>query len=384
MVSDSGFEFCLGPRVIYGEGRSGLIDQELAGLGARRALLVTDSGVRRAELVGGVADALARAVELSAVVDDVPPGSSPATIEALAAQARDAKVDLIVALGGGTVIDSAKCARALAAGGSLAELEAGAALAASPIRLVAIPTTAGSGSEVSDAAYIYDESQRRRRYLRAAALAPDLALLDPLLTYTLPPLLTAATGMHALSHAVEAFESTCSSVFVDSLALFAIDLIANYLRDATHSGDDANARSALLNASAMAGIAFTNSAPGAVSALADAISGSYNIHSGAVHALLLPFVMQFNSAAAPNRYQRIARAMGIHAGGRAEVDVIGDSVTEVRSMAADCNLPLRLRDLGIAQEDLAGLAEIAAASSQRFNPRETSVDDLLGLLREAW
>jgi alcohol dehydrogenase len=384
MALDRRFEFCLSTRILSGQGLSAQLAEEATRLGARQILLLTDAGVQRAGLLDPLAQALSRVVAVT-VFDQTPPGSSPATIQAVVEQVRTMGADVLVALGGGTVLDTAKCARVLAAEGRLAELPIGPFPGGSAPALFAVPTTAGSGAEVTSIAYIYDEALRRRRAVRHPALAPDLALLDPLLTYTLPPLLTAATGMHALSHAVEAFESTRSSMLSDSMAIFAIDAIATYVRDATHNGEDRDARSALQTAAAMAGVAFTNTAPGLVSALADVVSGRYNIHPGPVHGLLLPFVMEFNAVAVPNRYQRIARAMGIHAGGRAEVDVIGDSITEVRGMVADCNLPLRLRDIGIPRDALPGIArEVAGSHTLSATPRPVSADALGALLDEAW
>lgn len=382
----SRFEFSLGPRIIYARGLAASVGVEGARLGARRALLVADTTLHQAGLLETLKQSIAAELTLAAVFDRTPPNSSLEAVEAGVALAREARVDAVIAVGGGSTIDTAKAIRLLlAAGGSLVDWLGGLRLTGPLPPLIAMPTTAGTGSEVSPAIHICDQSGRRRLRLSNPALLPTLALLDPQLTFRLPPLLTAATGMHALSHAIEAFVSTATSPFADSMALYAIDLIASYLRDATHTPDDGVAREAMLVASTMAGLAFVNAGPGIVGAMAEAIGSAFDIHPGAVHSILLPFGMQFNSVAVPNRYQRIARVLGIVAGGRPEVDVIGDSVTEVRSMSADCNLPLRLRDVGIATGALDGLAEVAAADEAlRSNPRPAAAAEIKAIFDEAW
>lgn len=381
-VAEDHFEFRLGPRIVCQPGLAAQVGLEAARYGTR-VLLVTDAGVRRAGLLEPIISSITAHLALVGVFDAAQTTATPATIATGAAMARDHGADLLVAVGGGSVIDVAKCI-AIQAASSTPLPEALAEQGLRPLPLIAIPTTAGTGSEVNSEAGIYGTDGRRLR-LRNPALAPVLTLLDAELTRSLPPSLTAATGMHALSNAVEAFVSTSSSLPVESLALYAIDIIANYLRDATHDGNDLGARSKLLVAASMAGMALSNASAGIVGAMAEAVAAPYSIHLGVVHSLLLPYGMQFNYSAVPNRYQRVARALGIQAGGRAEVDVIGDSITETRSLAADCNLPLRLRDLGVAHEHLPDLAAAAAADEVLgYNPRPATAADILAILDEAW
>jgi alcohol dehydrogenase len=218
-------------------------------------------------------------------------------------------------------------------------------------------------------------------------LAPNLAVLDPKLTISLPPDLTSATGMDALTHAIEAFVGTNANPVSDSLALQAIDMISNNLRGATYSGGDLEARSQMLIASCIAGIAFSSGGGslGVVHALSHAVGGAFDVHHGTANAILLPHGMRFNSTAMVNRFARIARAMGVNAGGRAEEDVIVDGIEAVRSLAADCLLPTRLRDVGVPEDALPALAEAAIGDAAIFtNPRPISAADALGLLRAAW
>jgi alcohol dehydrogenase class IV len=381
------FEFQSQPRVLY---KAGLVDElghEVERLGTR-AVIVADEGVARAGLLERVRAGLAYGIEVVGIFSDVPSNSSVAVVDRGAAFAREHGADLIVAVGGGSPIDTAKAMRILLTeGGNLHDYEGYNVIARPLMPMVAIPTTAGTGSEVTAWAVIRDEVAQVKMHLSSPFLAPDLAILDPEMTRTLPPRLTSATGMDALTHAIEAFVGTNANPISDSLALQAIDMISNNLRSATYSGDDLEARSQMLIASCIAGIAFSSGGGslGIVHALAHAVGGAFDVHHGTANAILLPYGMRFNSEAVPNRFSRIARAMGVNAGGRAEEHVIEDGVEAVRSLAVDCRLPARLRDVGVPEGALPALAETALGDAAIFtNPRPISFDDALELLQAAW
>jgi alcohol dehydrogenase len=212
-------------------------------------------------------------------------------------------------------------------------------------------------------------------------------VLDPQLTLSLPPRLTAATGMDALTHAIESFVSSNANPVADSLGLQAIDMISNNLRAATHTGTDIDARGQMLIASCIAGIAFSSGGGslGVVHALAHAVGGLFEVHHGTANAILLPHGMRFNKTAVPNRYSRIARAMGVNAGGRAEDDVIEDGIAAVQALSSDCGLPQTLREVGVPREAFAQLAETALGDPAIFtNPRQATVEDAVALLEAAW
>jgi alcohol dehydrogenase class IV len=382
------FEFQLRPRVIYKSGLVGELGHEMSALGARRALLVTDEGVVRSGLLDRVRAGLQQSVEIAGVFADVPPNSSVTFVERGAEYAREQAADILVAIGGGSPIDTAKAMRILLTkGGRLHDYE-GYNLLDHPLTpMVAIPTTAGTGSEVTSWAVIRDEEAQLKLAFSSPFLAPDLAVLDPEMTRTLPPRLTAATGLDALTHAIESFVGTNANLISDSLALQAIDIIANNLRTATFSGDDMDARGQMLVASCIAGIAFSSGGGslGIVHALAHSIGGAFEVHHGTANAILLPYGMQFNSVAVPNRYVRIARALGVNAGGRAEEDVISDGIDAARLLSADCGLPTRLRDVGVPEDALPSIAETALGDAAIFtNPRPVMVDELIEVLRAAW
>ncbi|HJZ49393.1 MAG TPA: iron-containing alcohol dehydrogenase [Roseiflexaceae bacterium] len=382
------FEFQLRPRVLY---KAGLVDDigpEIANLGVRRALLVADKGVAHAGLLDRVRAGLEHSISVAGVFAEVPPNSSVAAVEQGAAYARECAADLIVAVGGGSPIDTAKAIRILVnEGGRLYDYEGYNLLTRPLIPMIAIPTTAGTGSEVTAWAVIRDETARMKLSFSSIYLAPDLAILDPEMTRSLPPELTAATGMDALVHAIESFVGSNANPISDSLALQAIDMISNNLRDATYDGNDIEPRGQMLIASCIAGMAFSSGGGslGIVHALAHALGGAFEVHHGTANSILLPYGMQFNSVAVPNRFARIARAMGVNSGGRPEEDVIADGIDAVRLLAVDCGLPTRLGDIGVPEDALPAVAETALGDAAILtNPRPVSYDDILELARAAW
>jgi alcohol dehydrogenase len=378
------FEYSLGARVLYKSGLARELGQVFTGLGAR-AFVIADKGVSAAGLLDPVLAGLG-AVELAGVYDDVPANSSVRVVMDAAAAAREVGADLVVAVGGGSPIDTAKGVRiVLTNGGDLLDYQGYNVIDAPLVPMVAIPTTAGTGSEVTPFAVIRDEEQDLKLSFASRFLVPDLAVLDPELTRTLPPRLTAATGMDALSHAVETFVSTENNPFGDSMALFAIDMIATHLRDAVHNGEDMDARGQMLIASCMAGIACANSFFGVIHALSHAVGGKYSLHHGTANSIFMPHGMRFNSAVVPDRYVRIARSMGVNAGGRSDREVIDDGINAVSTLASDCGLPATLREVGVPEEGLQELAAIALVDGAIFhNPRIASEEELLELLRAAW
>lgn len=381
------FEFRLLPRVLYKSGLVAEMGAELSSLGATKAFIVTDAGLVKSGLVEHVQQALAETVEVVGVYSDVPPNSSVTVVEAAAAQARESGADLLVALGGGSPIDTAKAMRILITeGGNLLDYEGINILERRLIPMVAIPTTAGTGSEASNFAVIKDEANNVKLSFTSPYLAPELAILDPQVTQSLPAHLAAATGMDTLTHAFETYVSTESEPMSDALALGAVEIVSNYLRDATHHGStNEEARGQMLIASCMAGIAFTNSYLGAVHALAHATGGHFPLHHGLLNSIFLPHVVAFNASTVPDRYARLARAFGINTGGRPREEVIDDLIAGLRQLASDCGLITQLRDLGIPEDALPMLAEQAFGDGAIYhNPVAPTVDDLLGILQAAW
>lgn len=380
------FEFSLGARVLYKHGLANELGDLAAGLGARRAFIIADHGVAAVGLLKPVIAGLQTHLEVVGTYTDVPANSSVASVMEAAAAAREVAADLIVAVGGGSPIDTAKAVRiVLTLGGHLLEYQGYNVLESALAPMIAVPTTAGTGSEVTSFAVIRDEEADLKVTFASNFLVPNIAVLDPALTASLPPRLTAATGMDALSHAIETFVSTENSPFSDGLALLAIDLISSHLRDAVRDGTNMEARGQLLLASCMAGIAFSNSFLGIVHALSHAVGGKFAVHHGTLNAIFLPPVMRFNSGVAPDRYVRIAKALGVNAGGRTNEEVIADGVAAVYTLVAECGLPTTLREVGVPEDALTELAEIALTDGAIYhNPRVATEEELLEMLREVW
>lgn len=377
------FEYNLGARVLYQAGLSGDLAQVIEEMGAR-PFIITDKGVMAAGLLAPVLAGLT--TPPVGIYDDIPPNSSVKVVMEAAQAAREVGADMLIALGGGSPIDTAKGVRiVLTNGGHLLDYQGYNVIADRLMPMIAVPTTAGTGSEVTPFAVIRDEEQDLKLAFTSRFLVPDVAVLDPELTRSLPPRLSAATGMDALSHAIETFVSTENNPFSDSMALFAIDMIASHMRDSVHNGADIDARGQMLIASCMAGIACANSYFGVIHALSHAVGGLYPVHHGTLNSIFLPHGMRYNSAIVPDRYVRIARAMGVNAGGRSDEEVIADGVAAVATLAADCGLPTRLRDVDVPEDVLPQLASIALVDGAIFhNPRVAEEGELLELLRAAW
>jgi alcohol dehydrogenase len=308
-------EFVLPTRVIFGDGCSRASGEHAARLGERRALLVTDPGVREAGAAEGVADALARAGLAVTVFDRVDPNPRVASVRAAADVARAAGCDVLVAVGGGSVIDTAKAVGlVLANGGDVVDydftLDEPRPIERPITPLVAVPTTAGTGSEVTFWAVVTDPARREKLGVGGPLMAPAVALVDPALTRTLPPTLTAFTGLDALTHAVEALAATNAGPLSDLCAVRAVSLAATSLRRAVADGDDGAARRDMALASMLAGAAFTNADVGAVHCIAEVVGGLYDLPHGLVCALYLPPVVEFSAPAAAESYAAVAEALG--------------------------------------------------------------------------
>lgn len=380
------FEFYLGARVLYKSGMASDLGSESERLRAQRAFIIADRGVIGAGLLDPVISGLRQSVEIVGVFDEVPANSSVTVVMQAAQQARAAAADLVIAVGGGSPIDTAKCVRIiLSHGGHLLDYQGYNVLEAPLVPMIAIPTTAGTGSEVTPFAVIRDESQDLKITFASPYMVPTLAVLDPLMTASLPARLTAATGADALTHAIECYVSTDRSLFTDSLALHAIELVATSLVTATQHGDDLEARSTMLVASCLAGVAFSNGFLGIVHAMAHATGGKYPVHHGTTNAILLPHGMEFNLNVALPRYARIARALGVDGAGNSVEELARAGIASVRQLLAACGLPSRLRDVEVPQEALDGIAEIALTDGAIFNnPRPAELEDIRAMLQAAW
>ena len=296
-------------KVVFGAGTARDCEVEMAGLGCRRALVVTDPGVMKAGLVEGVLKALGD--KCVGLFSDVPQDTGVGVVNRAAAFAREKGADCVVSVGGGSVIDTGKMVCILLTeGGGIENFEGIQLLTRPQTPHIVIPTTAGTGSEVTCMAVILDERKGQKILSVEYFNAPRIAILDPVMTAKLPPLLTASTGMDALTHAVEALQSVQREPIADGLAMHAIRLIYRYLPVCTENGEDLAARGQVQLAATMAGWAFGNAMVGLVHAMAHSLGAVARVPHGIANGILLPHVMAFNLDDAAEDYAHGRRGPG--------------------------------------------------------------------------
>lgn len=306
------FKFLLSNKVLYGEGLVSRLGEELEYLGPKKALLVTDKVLVKTGLVDKLKKGLEGSkITIAATYDDIPPNSELEAVTQTAEAGKAAGCDLIIALGGGSVLDTAKVANILMTKGGKVQDHMGAQLVQEKlIYAVFIPTTAGTGSEVTQFAVVLDKENQMKLPFQEEAIIPDVAILDPEMTKTMPGKLTAATGIDALTHAIESYVSNQTNPVTEALSLQAIEMISANILQACARPDDLQARGAMLVASLLAGVAFSHSGVGIVHAVSHALGGVYHIPHGIANSIMLPIGIEYNMEAAAPRYARIAEAMG--------------------------------------------------------------------------
>ena len=372
-------------RVVFGVGSIAEAAMEMDRLGVSRAVLVTDAVIAaKTDLADRVRKTLGdRCV---GVFSDVVPDSGVHIIDAGAAKAKSWGADAIVSLGGGSSIDTAKgMAIVLTEGGTLIDHLGFQNLTRRQTPHIAIPTTAGTGSEVTRYAVIKDHEEKRKLLFGDFHLIPDVAILDPALTVGMPPIITAGTGLDALTHAVEGMHSLQRNPIADALGLHAARLVWRHAERAMSAPRDLAARGQLLVASTMAGTAFDNAQVGLVHAIAHAVGGRHGVHHGLANAIALPHVIRFNAPEAGAVYAELARALGVSSAKYDEeaTEALAKGVT---GLSQRVGLPLRYRDVGVPEADLQALAELAVTDgSIVYNPRVAMDPELVfGVLKAAW
>ncbi|MBK8598138.1 MAG: iron-containing alcohol dehydrogenase [Holophagales bacterium] len=373
-------------RVVFGSGSSKDVREEVRALGCARAVIVTDSVLAtRTDVPGRIEKTLGDSCV--GVFSDVVPDSGVHIVDAGAAFARERGADCIVSVGGGSAIDTAKgIAIVLKEGGSLRDYEGFQVLKRPATPHVAIPTTAGTGSEVTYVAVIKDHEAHQKLLFGDYNIIPNTALLDPDLTVGLPPLLTAATGMDAMSHAVEAIHSQQNEPIADGLSLHAIRLIREFLPRAVADGKDLVARGQMLIASNMAGAAFSNAQVGLVHAIAHTVGARYGIHHGLANSIVMPHVVRFNAVEVAATYRPVAAALGVAVDGLSD-EACAELVAErLAALAAKTGLPLTLSSQGVPESALEELAEATLAdASIIYNGRTVlGAEELLEVYRAAF
>lgn len=368
----------------FGYGAFADLARHVRRCGGKKAIIITDRGLRRTGWID-YGEELLRAEGIPyAVYDDVPENSSTSAVAAAVARLRDFKAEVIVGIGGGSALDTAKAVAAMATNpGSVADYKGLNNIDCDPLPCVCVPTAAGTGSEVSIWSVITDDQTNAKFGVGSQKLLPRIALCDPELTFGLPPALTAATGMDALSHAVESYTSKESQPISASLAIGAIELIGRHLRTAVVDGTNRAARYGMLLGSMMALMAMNSTRCGIAHALAMPMgSGDLRIHHGTIVGMLLPEVTRFNHMAAPERYAAIARAMGAPVAGLTVEEAAPHAVDAIQDLGADVGMPSRFSQFGMREAHIGPVVQAAMQSDNiRVNPRTPEPTDLEGILQ---
>ncbi|MBE03124.1 iron-containing alcohol dehydrogenase [Marinobacter lutaoensis] len=394
-MSQNYYEFFCPVKVIAGKAALEHLPYELTSLAARRPMIVTDKGVRAAGLLDPVIAACEESgLEIVSTYDDVPPDSATHVVRDIAAIYRQEKCDAIIAVGGGSAIDTGKAVNILVSeGGDDLAQYSGAGVLKHPLKpFFVIPTTAGTGSEVTSVAVITDETKGVKLPFSSAFLLPNAAIIDPRMTLTLPPHITAATAMDALTHATEAYTCLAKNPLSDAYATAAIRKISQSLLTVMDNPKDIEGRLELAQASTMAGIAFSNSMVGLVHALGHATGAICHLPHGLCMSLYLPYALEYNldTIRAPlGELLLYLEGPEVYAATpghrRAEASIA--AIRKLRDqLYKRCQLPRTLKETGkVLESQLDAIAELALDDgSIMFNPKEVTLEDAREVLRRAW
>ncbi len=380
-VSDS-FEFILPSRIKYGIGVIEHLGDELRALGASRAMVVTDRGVIRAGVCDRVSGLLRASGFHCVVYDGVEPNPKDYNVEEAAEEARKYGADCLVAVGGGSPIDAAKAVCVLAKQGGRAKDYSGRGkVNGECLPFIAVPTTAGTGSEVTFSSVITDTEENFKFTIKSPAVAAKTALVDPELTLTVPPGVTASTGVDALTHAIEGYTANVTEPIAEALGLYAVELISKNIREAVANGRNLEARAGMMLGSLLAGLCFSHSDVASVHCMAEALGGMYDAPHGLCNAILLPYVMEYNLPDAEYKYARIARAMDIEERDDSKAAVL--CIEAVKDISRDIGLP-GFDSLGVKEGDFEILSEMSERNlSTASNPRPIDRAGYLALFKKA-
>ena len=374
------------PEIVYGPGALGLAGRHAGNFGASRVLIVTDRGVTDAGWTNRVVDSLEEAGIAYEVFSAVTPNPKDHEVMDGADICRRKGCDLILAVGGGSPMDCAKGIGVVVGNqGHILDFEGVDAIPNPGPPLIFIPTTAGTSADVSQFAIITDTRRGVKIAIISKMVIPDISLVDPETTVTMPAELTAATGMDALCHAFEAYVSTAASPLTDMAAIQAVRLIVCNLKGAYKDPSNENFRDSMMMASLMAGLAFSNASLGLIHAMAHSLGGAKDLPHGECNALLLEKVVRFNFAAASRKYTHLAGAMGLKSTGRDASETAAALADRISSLRRSLGINQRLKEMGVASTDIPQLAEYASKDPcLATNPREASPEEIASVYEEIY
>lgn len=381
------YSYYCSTRIEMGTGKSLELPAILESLGLGRSiLLVSDPGVIRAGLVEPIQSALERAGFSVTLFDAL--SQNPRDTECLAGAAlfRESSAEMVVAIGGGSAMDTGKAIALIGRnGGTPVEYADGLLPYANIAPIICIPTTAGTGSEVTRSSVITEAATHRKMTLKHAALRPTLAVLDPALTYSVPPAVTAATGVDALVHAIEGYTCKVTNPISQAFGAQAMRKIVKALPDAYADGRNQQARHDMLEGSLLAGLCFGSADVAAVHCLAEALGGLYDTPHGVANSVFLPYVLRFNAQEDQALHASLARFMGFASDADADELACEKLVAGIVDWTNSLNIP-RLRDLpGVREEDFPRIVELSVKNgSTPSNVRTVTAEDYLQILQEAY
>ena len=380
--------FVLNEVSYFGPGAREVLPKEIARLGLHKAFVATDKDLIKFGVADKVLDVLRRADIPYEVFSEIKPNPTVSNVKAGVKAFADSGADFILAIGGGSSMDTAKAIGIITNNPEFADvvsLEGVADTHHKSVPVIALPTTAGTAAEVTINYVITDEKNEKKMVCVDPNDIPAIAIVDAELMYTLPRGLTAATGMDALTHAIEGLITKGAWEMSDMFEIKAIDMINRYLPTAVNEPSNAEARNGMAVAQYIAGMASSNVGLGAVHGMAHPLGAIFDIPHGVANALLLPIVMEFNMPAAIEKYGEIAKAMGVYKQGMTPDEAAQAAVDAVRELAVRVGIPQHLAELGIKEEDLPRLAEAAMADvCTPGNPRDVTYDDILALYKKAY
>lgn len=372
----------------FGAGARRMLADEFRGRGYVRAFVVTDKDLIRFGVAGKVTGVLDEAGIAYEIFSDLKPNPTVKNVQAGVEAFRRSGADAIVAIGGGSAMDTAKAVGIIVANpafGDVVSLEGTAPTANRSVPVFALPTTAGTAAEVTINYVITDEANTKKMVCVDPKDIPAVAIIDAELMAAMSRGLTAATGMDALTHAIEGYVTKGAWTLTDMFELKAVELIARWLPAAVENGADTEAREGMAVAQYIAGMGFSNVGLGLVHGMAHPLGAFYDIPHGVANALLLPYVMQYNMESSLVKFGDVARAMGVDTAGMGTRQAAQAAVDAVRALAVRVGIPQRLSSLGVREEDLPRLAASALADvCTPGNPRDTSAEEILALYREAF
>ncbi|MFC1849140.1 iron-containing alcohol dehydrogenase [candidate division CSSED10-310 bacterium] len=386
------YEFFCPVKILSGRKALSNLPYELSQLGSTKCLIVTDKGVVGAKLIELVKTVFADSdCVIGAIFEDTPVDSSNRVVNEIAKIYKANSCDSIVAVGGGSAIDTAKGVNIVISENTddLLKLQGVDRIKGPMEPFIVVPTTAGTGSEVTTAAIIYNEDARVKMAFMSHKLYPNIAILDPEMTRTMPPRITAASGMDALTHAIEAYYCLQKNPVSDAYAAAAIHLIRDNLPAAVEHGDNIEARMAMANAALLAGMAFSNSMVGIVHSLAHACGGVAHVAHGIANSILLPFGMEYNIDRVPDYLAEVALLFDPTLQEKNSKQLAQKAVNAVRDLAIQlnklCDLPLTLSQARVSEDQLEKIAQVSINDGAvTYNPEDVTYDEALAVLKKAF